>query len=271
MTTVKFPGFNLDFSFSKIAFTFFGNEIYKYAICIVLGIIAALLLAKLSKEKFNIDYNFLLENTIIGILFGTIGARLFFVLFNLDYYSKNLLEILNFRNGGLAIYGGLIFGALAIIINCKRQKKNILDFFDYIVPFVAIAQCIGRFGNFFNVEAYGYETTSLFRMGIDVPRGYIEVHPTFLYEAVATFIIFVILRIFQKNRKFDGQILLLYCLFYSGIRAVIEGLRTDSLMWYNFRISQILSILIFVSSAIILVRKKLIGRKKEDLEDSKKA
>lgn len=263
MNVVKFPGLGLEFSFSEIAFTIFGNEIYKYAVCIVIGIVVALILARVSKEKFNVDYNFLLENSILAIIFGTIGARLYYVLFNLDYYSKNLAEIFNFRNGGLAIYGGLICGAIAILINCKIRKEKVLDFLDYIVPFVAIAQAIGRFGNFFNVEAYGYESTSILRMGIDTASGYIEVHPTFLYAAIALFVIFIVLRIMQKNRKFEGQILLVYCLLYSFARAIIEGLRTDSLMWYNFRISQILSILIFVVSLIILIKKYMILSKEK--------
>ena len=255
MNVVKFPGIGLEFSFSEIAFSIFGNEIYKYAVCIVIGIVVALVLARLSKEKFNIDYSFLLENSILAIIFGTIGARLYYVLFNLDYYSQNMSEIFNFRNGGLAIYGGLIFGALAILVNCKIRKEKVLNFLDYIVPFVAIAQAIGRFGNFFNIEAYGYETSSILRMGIDTASGYMEVHPTFLYSAIALLIVFIVLRIIQKNRKFEGQILLSYCLLYSFVRAIIEGLRTDSLMWYNFRISQILSILIFVVSLVILIKK----------------
>lgn len=255
MNVVKFPGIGLEFSFSEIAFSIFGNEIYKYAVCIVIGIVVALVLARLSKEKFNIDYSFLLENSILAIIFGTIGARLYYVLFNLDYYSQNMSEIFNFRNGGLAIYGGLIFGALAILVNCKIRKEKVLNFLDYIVPFVAIAQAIGRFGNFFNIEAYGYETSSILRMGIDTASGYMEVHPTFLYSAIALLIVFIVLRIIQKNRKFEGQVLLSYCLLYSFVRAIIEGLRTDSLMWYNFRISQILSILIFVVSLVILIKK----------------
>ena len=255
MNVVKFPGIGLEFSFSEIAFSIFGNEIYKYAVCIVIGIVVALVLARLSKEKFNIDYSFLLENSILAIIFGTIGARLYYVLFNLDYYSQNMSEIFNFRNGGLAIYGGLIFGALAILVNCKIRKEKVLNFLDYIVPFVAIAQAIGRFGNFFNIEAYGYETSSILRMGIDTASGYMEVHPTFLYSAIALLIVFIVLRIIQKNRKFEGQVLLSYCLLYSFVRAIIEGLRTDSLMWYNFRISQILSILIFAVSLVILIKK----------------
>lgn len=253
MNVVTFPALNLSFEFSKIAFTIFGIPVYKYAICIVTGIIVALILCRINKEKFNIDYDFILENTVLGIFVGAIGARLYYVVFNLEYYINNLSEIFNFRNGGLAIYGGLIFGAIAIIINCKIQKKNILDFFDCIVPYVAIAQCIGRFGNFFNVEAYGYETTAFLRMGINTINGYIEVHPTFLYEAISNLVIAIALLILQRKRKYKGQILLVYIGLYGLIRFFIEGVRTDSLMLFNFRISQILSIIIFVVSVVLLI------------------
>ena len=255
MNVVTFPGLGLSFEFSKIAFSIGGISVYKYAVCIVLGIITALVMCGLNKEKFGIDYDFILENSILGIFVGIIGARIYYIMFNLGYYINNPSEIFNFRNGGLAIYGGLILGAIAIIINCKIRKKNALDFFDSIVPFVAIAQCIGRFGNFFNIEAYGYETSSLLRMGITVLQGYIEVHPTFLYEAFSNFVITIILIIMQRKRKYSGQILLLYCMLYGLIRCFIEGFRTDSLMLFNFRVSQMLSIIIFVISAFIMVAK----------------
>jgi len=254
MSVIEFPGINLKLEISKIAFSIFGIDIYYYAICIVTGIIVALILARISKEKFDISFDTVLDNMIIGLIFGIIGARLYFVLFSLEHYSKNLLEIFNLRDGGLAIYGGLISGAVAIVINCKIKKVDILNFFDYIIPFVAIAQSIGRWGNFFNVEAFGSSTTNFLRMGI-VTNEYIEVHPVFLYESLSTFIIFCILRKLQKNRKFKGQILLIYCLLYSGIRAILENLRIDSLMLFNFRISQILSIIIFFISIFILYKK----------------
>ena len=257
MNVVTFPGLNLSFEFSKIAFTIFGISVYKYAVCIVLGIVVALVLCRLNKEIFGIDFEFILESSILGIFFGVIGARIYYIIFNLEYYINNPGEILNFRNGGLAIYGGLIFGALAIIINCRLQKKNILDFFDSIVPFVAIAQSIGRWGNFFNIEAYGYETNSLFRMGIATALGYIEVHPTFLYEAVSTLVIGIVLIIMQRKRKYSGQVLLLYCILYGLIRSFIETLRIDSLMFLNLRISQILSIIVLIISATILIVKNI--------------
>lgn len=266
MNLVSFPGLNLRFEISKIAFSLFGVPIYSYAVCIVLGISIGLILCKFSANKYSMDYNDVLVCTIIGIIFGTIGARIYYVIFNLDYYSKNIFEIFNFRNGGLAIYGGLISGAISIIIYCKMQKINILHFFDYIVPYVAIAQCIGRFGNFFNIEAYGEETKFLLRMGIETLNGYIEVHPVFLYESIATFIIFIILKKMQNSILFEGQNLLFYCLFYSGVRFFLEGLRIDSLMIFNFRISQIMSAVVFFTSLIFIIYnyKKLKNKSKQE-------
>lgn len=261
MNIVKFPGLNLEFIFSEIAFSILGINVYKYAVCIVLGILVALILCKLSKEKYDVEFDFVVENFIIGILFGIIGARLYFVIFNLEYYSKDVLKIFQIRDGGLAIYGGLIFGVFSVIVNCKIRKKDTLNFLDYIIPYIAIAQCFGRFGNFFNVEAYGYQTNSILRMGIETINGYIEVHPVFLYEAISTFVIFILLKFIQKKRKFKGEIFLLYLLFYSAIRGVLEGLRTDSLMLFNCRISRILSIVIFFVTAITLICRKLSNEK----------
>ena len=147
-------------------------------------------------------------------------------------------------------------GAIAIIINCKIRKKDVLNVFDYIIQYVALCQCFGRFGNFFNVEAYGYETTSILRMGIITTQGYMEVHPTFLYESISTFIIFIILRKMQNKREYKGQILLWYGILYSIIRFLIEGMRTDSLMFFYFRISQILSVFILILSIAILFYKR---------------
>lgn len=254
MRLVKFPGLNLEFKFSQIAFYLLGIPVYKYAVCIVIGIAVALILARFSKEKFENKYEDVLEISLYTIIFGIIGARVYFVFFNLEYYLSSPFQILNFRNGGLAIYGGLIFGLIAILILCKIKKVKVLNFLDYIVPFIAIAQSIGRWGNFFNIEAYGRETSSVFRMGIECLNSYIEVHPVFLYESISTFLIFILLRYMQKHRKFSGEILLEYLILYSFVRIFFESLRIDSLMLFNFRISQILSIFIFIISLILFIK-----------------
>lgn len=258
---INFPGLGLNLNIPQIAINLFGIKIYWYAVCIVLGIVISLFLCSKSKEKFNVKFDFVYECLIFAIIFGVIGARLYYVIFNLDYYLKNPIKILHIRDGGLAIYGGLIIGAVVIKIKCQKRKVNFLDFLDYIAPFVALSQSIGRWGNFFNQEAYGIETTNFLRMGLNTEVGYKEVHPTFLYESISTLIIFIILRKMQKNRKFRGQICYSYLVLYSGIRMVIESVRIDSLMLENFRISQVLSVAIFVVFGIMLLKNHIKNSK----------
>jgi len=169
--------------------------------------------------------------------------------------GSDILQIFNIRDGGLAIYGGLIAGGYVIAKRCKACKIRPEECFDYIAPFVAIAQCIGRFGNFFNLEAYGAQTQSFFRIGFQTINGYIEVHPVFFYESLATLIIFLLLRHMQKNRKFIGQICYSYILLYSGVRMFLELLRADSLMFLNFRISMVVSVILFIYSGVVLIKR----------------
>lgn len=256
MDYIGFPEFGIELNVSKIVFTVFGIDIYFYAICIVLGIVVALIFCKIFGEKFEIKYDFVIECLLGILIFGIIGARIYYILFNLEKYIKKPIDILKIRDGGLAIYGGIIFAGIYLWIKCKKKKINFLDFCDYIVPFVAIAQSIGRWGNFFNKEAYGYKTTSILRMRLyDVTGSYIDVHPTFLYESFFTFLIFIFLINLQKNRKFSGEIFYSYIICYSFIRIFIENLRQDSLMLFNFRISQILSVIFFIIFSVIMIYK----------------
>ena len=156
-------------------------------------------------------------------------------------------------NGGIAIYGAIIGGAITAFIFCKRKKINFLSLCDFLVPLLALGQGIGRWGNFVNQEAYGYMTESFLKMRIYNKElgAFINVHPTFLYESILDLAIFAILMLIRKKRKFNGELLYLYLIMYGAGRAIIEGFRTDSLMIMNFRVSQILSIL-FVILGIIL-------------------
>ena len=169
---------------------------------------------------------------------------------------QNPEKIFYLRDGGIAIYGAIIAIAIYFLIICKIRKVSFLNLTDFLVPYLALGQSIGRWGNFFNQEAYGIQTDSLFRMGLNTESGYIEVHPVFLYESIATFIIFIILRKLQKNRKFEGQILYMYFILYGFIRMILEGIRTDSLWIGSFRISQILSLVFFVVFLVIYIKKK---------------
>ena len=252
---ICFPGFNIVLNIKKVAFTIFGISIYWYAVCIVLAMMVSIFLCCKSKIKYEISEDFILENLIYVIIFGILGARMYYVIFNLYYYLQNPIQILRIRDGGLAIYGGIIAGALVSFWRCKKSKKSYKNFLDRISPYVALGQAIGRWGNFFNQEAYGTETSNIFRMGINTEVGYQEVHPVFLYESMATFLIFIILRELQKNRHFKGEICYLYLFFYSAVRMFLEGVRIDSLMLQNFRISQILSLAIFVVFGIMLLKK----------------
>ena len=144
---IYFPGFNVSFSINPIAGKIFGIAIYHYAICIILAIVVAVVLCYKSKEKFQIKFDFILETLMFAIMWGFVGARIYYVLFHVSEYSS-LAKILQIRDGGLALYGGLIAGGIVILKRCRKYKIDVLDFFDEIIPFIAIAQSIGRWGNF---------------------------------------------------------------------------------------------------------------------------
>lgn len=257
MQTINFEGLNLSLNINNVLLDINGFKIYWYAFIIIVGIIIALLLCKKDDGKYNIKFEDLLMLMLFMFPISIICARFYFVLFKLDYYIQNPLEIFDIRNGGLAIYGGIIGAILTIIIFCKKKKIKILDMLDYIAPYLALGQCIGRWGNFFNSEAHGTETTSLFRMGIVENGQYIQVHPTFLYESICTLLIFIILYTKRNKRKYPGEITYIYFFLYGIARAIIEGFRTDSLMLGNIRISQLLSIALSIVFGGILIYKKI--------------
>lgn len=259
-------GLGLNFKINKIAFSIFDISIAWYAIIIVSGIILDFILSKKDDGLYNLKWEKIIDMMIIVLPISIVCARIYYVIFNFSIYDGSILKMINIRDGGLAIYGGLIGGAITCILYCKKNNMKILDVLDFIAPYVILAQAIGRWGNFMNVEAYGGETSLPWRMGIFEGSKYIEVHPTFLYESLGNFLIFLFLMFIRKKRKFSGEITLLYALLYSFIRMFIEGLRTDSLMLGNFRISQVLSLVIFIISFIILV-KKVIFLKKCNVND----
>ena len=251
MDTVTFPGLNLNLKVSNIAITIADKiDIYWYAIFIVTGMILALLVAKKRCKLFSIQFEQIIDLMIWLIPICIIGARIYYILFNLEFYLAKPSRMLNFRSGGLAIYGGIIAGILTIYIYCKKKKINFLDLLDLAAPCLALGQAIGRWGNFTNIEAYGTQTNLPWRMGIIEAGKYIEVHPTFLYESIATAIIFLIIVLIKDKRKFKGQLACIYLLLYSIERFMVEGLRTDSLMLGNIRVSQLVSIIIFFATIV---------------------
>ena len=202
MDKVTFPGLGLEFNIKQEAFSIGSFSVYWYAILMMTGFVMAIIIAKIKDGKYDIKFSDCLDLCIFIIPATIIFARLYYILFNLEYYITYPSQIFNLRSGGLAIYGGLIGGVLTCLIFCKIKKINVIDLFDFLVPMVALGQAIGRWGNFINIEAYGVETLLPWRMGITEGTKYMEVHPTFLYESFATFIIFIILTIVSKKRKF---------------------------------------------------------------------
>lgn len=238
---------------SRVAFTIAGIDIYWYAVLIVSAIVIGIIWSLLKSGRYNIKFDTILDLCIFMIPISILCARTYYVIFNLNYYTSNPLEILDFRNGGLAIYGGIIGAVITIIVFCKIKKVNILNLTDYIAPIIPLGQAIGRWGNYINIEAYGTETDLPLKMEV-IENGVTKyVHPTFLYESVENFILFLILLKVSKNRKFSGQITFLYFIGYAFIRFFIEGLRTDSLMMGNIRVSQLLSLIIFIICTVVYI------------------
>ena len=254
MDIVSFPMLNLTLNIDNIAFSLFGIDIYWYAVFIVSAVIIAMFILKKRDGLYEIKYDDILDLSIFVIPISIIFARIYYVLFNLDDYIHDPIGILEIRTGGLAIYGGIIGGIITCIIFCRYRNIKILDLLDLIAPTLALGQAIGRWGNFVNIEAYGTETTLPWRMGIYEFGEYIEVHPTFLYESIATFILFIILIRIKEKRKFSGQVTWIYFIGYGFARMIIEGLRTDSLMIGKIRVSQILSFVLMLGTSIIYLK-----------------
>ncbi len=249
----------MEFNINPVAFEIFGIEIMWYAILISIGFVLGIVVATKLAKFNNIDPDLVVDILLFAIPAAIVGARLYYVAFEWDYYKDNLIDIVNLRLGGLAIYGGLIGAFIVGAIYLKKKKLSFFKVVDIFMPAIALGQSIGRWGNFINQEAYGRVT--------NLPWGIIingeKVHPTFLYESIGDFIIFIILyRICKGNKKFDGQVFSLYLILYGILRFFVEGLRIDSLYIFNFRVSQILSLILVVVGVLIYIRKsKKINKK----------
>ena len=259
---ISFPGLGLQFEVNRVAFSIGSIDIYWYAILIATGFMLALVFCFKNFPKFGVDPDRAIDVVFFAMIFGIIGARLYYVAFQWDMYKDNLLEILNIRGGGLGFYGGLIGGIIGLIIGCKLRGQNTLAFLDVAGGAVLIGQGIGRWGNFVNSEAFGSNTTLPWGMTSPKIAAYIErhseevmgavmdpsvpVHPTFFYESLWCAIGLLVFCYVMKKRKFDGQMLLFYLGWNGFGRMIIEGLRTDSLMIGPFRISQLLGALMFI-------------------------
>ena len=280
MTTLSFPGLNIgEFQIDPVAIRIGDSiEIRWYGILIVTGIILAFLYACYRAKHEGISFDNMIDITLFTVIFSVIGARVYYVLTSLDQYH-NLLDVIAIWNGGLAIYGAIIAGAITIFVVCRIKKISVLKMLDVAAPAVMIGQIIGRWGNFCNGEAFGTvipEKNPLYflRMGIyphniESVKGMAYVHPTFLYESLWNLVGFIIIHFIYKKKKFDGQIVLMYLTWYGFGRMFIEGLRTDSLYIFGvFRISQVIGFICFVCGTVALIFNFAKSyRKKKDGEE----
>jgi len=240
---------------NPIAFTLFGMDVRWYGLLIGIGFLLAIFLSYKRAPKYGIKEDHVLDFALFMIPAAIIGARVYYVIFNWDYYGVDMARILDIRSGGLAIHGGLIAGILVAIAVCKYHKIKILDLADLCFPTVALAQSIGRWGNFFNSEAHGGPTDLPWAIYVDGQY----VHPTFLYESIWCFALFLFLMFYmEKHRTFSGQLALLYGMLYSLERILVEQLRTDSLMIGPFKQAQVLSfcVIILCAAAYVYLQRK---------------
>ncbi len=265
--SISFPGLGIGAIDPPRYFTIFGKEIYYYGIIICIGMLLALFYAMKRCKQFGFSQDTLVDAFLWGAPFGIVGARLFYVLFYTDPvtgvnpYFQNPISMLYIWEGGLAIYGGVIGAIVGVFIYTRIKKKKLLPIIDLVCIGFLLGQAIGRWGNFFNREAYGAAVSEgyFLRMGLTTASSAFEtttmyVHPTFLYESVWNLIGFVLLHFASKKRKYDGQITLMYLAWYGLGRCMIEGLRADSLYIGStgIRVSQLIAGLSFIVAIILL-------------------
>ena len=269
-TTVSFPALGLEFELNRVAFSIGSFSVYWYGLLIGIGFLLGGVYAMANARKVGVDSDRLIDVVMAGLVLGIIGARLYYVAFSWDMYRYDWTKIFDIRQGGIAIYGGLIAGILGGILMARVRRVKILPGLDLAAGSFLIGQSIGRWGNFVNVEAFGSNTSSI--LGMTGPKvvGYLTqvkasgaawaqnidpnmpVHPTFLYESVWCFIGFLLVAlVLMPRRKFDGQVFLFYAAWYGTGRFFIEGLRTDSLMWGGVRVSQAFAALCVVVSVAV--------------------
>lgn len=271
---INFPGFGIYFKKVYKYITIFDFKIYLYgivfSIATLLGIFVIFYFVKKDKQDADVFFNIIL----ISLISGIIGARLFYVIFR--YYEfTNIYDVFNIREGGLAIYGGLILSILVVYFYSKKKFLNFWLITDYLSIGVLISQIIGRLGNFFNREIFGSFTKNIFRMELPIDSvnisyinnemlkntiirngiQYISVNPVFLYEIILNFICFVFILFFRKYKKFNGEIGLIYLIWYGLIRFLLEFIRMDKIKINIINISQLISSLIFIISCFIFVNK----------------
>ncbi len=263
---------------SNVAFTLFGWSFYWYGILIALAALCAIYVAMKGARRYGISQDDIIDAALVAIPLAIIGGRLYYVAFTLPYYMEDWTRIFAVREGGMAIYGSVIGGALGVLIASRWKKIRFLSLVEAIIPALALGQAIGRWGNFFNQEAYGWavHNPSLQFFPLSV---YINAMAgtadgpwhmaTFFYESVACLFIFVFLMVYRKKPRAPGNVALWYLLLYGIARAVIENFRTDSLMWGHLRVSQILSAALALAALVTLIVRYALSAK--DAEDKPQA
>ena len=278
-TFIDFPNLGIHLENVGKTVTVFGFDIAYYGITIAVGMLAGILVATQVAKRTGQKQEDYIDLAIFGIIFGIIGARIYYVIFAWDMYKDNLLEIFNLRHGGLAIYGGVIGAVIAVFVLAKVKKLSAPQILDTVAMAILNGQMLGRWGNFFNREAFGEYTDNLFamRLPLDAVRSgdvtermrqhmetingvdYIQVHPTFLYESVWCAALLIILFLYRKHKKYEGELFLIYIFGYGLGRVWIEGLRTDQLLipGIGFPVSQAIAggVVIFAGIALLYLRR----------------
>lgn len=276
---IAFPHIGIYLRNVPKSFDVFGFTVAFYGVIIGLGVLAGILMAVREAKVTGQDPDIYWDFAIYAVIFSVIGARIYYVIFAWEHYKDNPLSIFNFRNGGLAIYGGVIAAFLTLFIYSKIKKQNFFQMGDTGVLGLILGQIIGRWGNFMNRECFGQYTDSLFAMRLPVVAvrsneitvemadhvvngiNYIQVHPTFLYESVWNLFILILMLLYKRKKKFHGEICLFYLGGYGIGRFFIEGLRTDQLLFpgTGIAVSQVLGLLLFVFSVVtdLIVRWRL--------------
>ena len=307
MYDIRFPNLGIVLKNIKDGFTIFGFEIKFYGVIIALGFVLAFLVISKEAKRTGQSEDTYLDFMLWLIIPAILGARLYYIIFSWDSYfqkgksfGKTLFDLIDIRSGGLAIYGGVIAGVIVAIVFAKKQKMKFSVLADTVTMGLLIGQIMGRWGNFFNREAFGDYTNSLFAMAIPtdyyVGKGtltgminsgiitsemanhmqvydgmqWITVHPTFLYESVWNLILLIV--IYRKHKKFDGEIFLMYLWGYGLGRVWIEGLRSDSLMlpFFNMKVSQMIAAICVLACSVLIVKKRMDTVKKQAPAGKKK-
>ena len=247
---------------NRVAFNIFGFNVYYYSLCILLGVLVAYILITREGKKQGLQKEFISDLIFYTLIIGILGARVYYCVFNLDYYLANPSEILKIYNGGLAIHGGVIAGLIFVYFYTKKKNVSFIKILDIVAPAVIIAQSFGRWGNFFNQEAHGGITTYQNLKNMHIPEFIINgmhiegkyYYPTFFFESIWCLIGFIILMFVRRNKNLrKGFQIGFYFIWYGIGRFFIEALRTDSLMFFNLKIAQIVSLIGIIIGIIIIV------------------